>query len=138
MRSKKIFTLLMIKISIISIFGAIPLSYKIHNKQQFSRQFAENKANIYDRENLLLDTENRKELLLNNELITQSIKEQFNTYELNYLSKLDILSTQELANIQNIDHLVNQVEYEEELENNNSSLEALELLKKKKEQLEKS
>ena len=87
---------------------------------------------------MLLDTKSNKEKLLNNDLIDQSIKNQFNTDELKLLSKLDILSLQESIKTQNINHLVNQAQDNWELENSDSSLETLELLRKKKEQLEKS
>ena len=102
MKNKKVIYSALASISLISAIATISHSSKIYNKKQFSRQFVKNVAKFQEQENLLLDTESIKDELLNNNLIKDSIKIQFNEQDYDFTTKLSLLSTYEQKQFENI------------------------------------
>ena len=139
MKNKKVIYSALASISLISAIATISHSSKIYNKKQFSRQFVKNVAKFQEQENLLLDTESIKDELLNNNLIKDSIKIQFNEQDYDFTTKLSLLSTYEQKQFENIIKL--QEEWNTQKNGGGGSLdlnERLDSLLKKKKRLEKA
>ncbi|MDJ1645483.1 hypothetical protein QLQ80_00045 [Mycoplasma sp. M5725] len=136
---KKILSILLGSISLISASAAISCTNKVDNSKQISRQFNKSKAKSQDRENLLLSIEKNKKYISNNELIDEAIRLQLDNINKKYLKNLNFLNIQEFQQIESINNIVKEISHNEETDNkNNSNLDKLKLLKKKKKELEQA
>ncbi|MDJ1647144.1 hypothetical protein [Mycoplasma phocimorsus] len=136
---KKILSILLGSISLISASAAISCTNKVDNLKQISRQFNKSKAKSQDRENLLLSIEKNKKYISNNELIDEAIRLQLDNINKKYLKNLNFLNIQEFQQIESINNIVKEISHNEETDNkNNSNLDKLKLLKKKKKELEQA
>ena len=133
---KKIFSLLVVGISAFGASASLAFVNKQQNQKQISSKFVKNNEVVKENNIMLSIISNHKKCVFCNQLIKKAVSSQLNRTSGMYSKQMVLLSSQALNQEERIDKLSKEIILYQQENENNSSLEQLELLKQKKKQLE--